>query len=146
MDFCAAAAVAAALVAGIAVSTWQTVEARKAQRATEVARISEQQQRLEAQAAQKSAETERTRADAQARKASESQHVLDLAFSQDGSRLVIYAISGQEDSVWVVNVSSSKIESRHSALRSWSEHHGAARLSPDNQRLYLPRSDSRNRR
>jgi eukaryotic-like serine/threonine-protein kinase len=301
--FTAATAVAAALVAGIGVSTWQTFESRKAQREAEVARNSEQQQRLKAQSAQNLAETERERADEQARKASESQqqsrrllyasdmnlaqqalklnnlgkarrlldrhrpqpgeedlrgwewrylwqltrssaltltnrptrgfavsfspdgtrlavgwfdgrvdlwdvpgqrlvraltdreyphrgrvafspvrnllaatsepkvvalhdldsgresilwrapdqgawYVRDLEFSQDGSRVVIYAGSTREigDQVWVVNVSSSKIENRHSTVYSESEHHGAAQLSPDNRRLYLARSEALNNR
>ncbi len=71
--------------------------------------------------------------------------VRDLAFSQDGSRVVIYTGSNPEgsDTVWVVNMSSSRIESRHPAGRSRKEwaHFGAARLSPDNRRLYLGRSD-----
>jgi WD40 repeat protein len=69
--------------------------------------------------------------------------VRDLAFSQDGSRVVIYAGSTPEigDAVWVVNVSSSQIESRHPTVYSMSVYHGAARLSPDNRRLYLARSD-----
>ncbi|HYV30147.1 MAG TPA: hypothetical protein VEO53_03395 [Candidatus Binatia bacterium] len=302
--FTAGTAVAAALVAGIGVSTWRTFESRKAQRETEVARISEQQQRVKAQSAQKVAETERERANEQARKAFESQqqsrrllydsdmnlaqqalklnnlgkarrlldrhrpqpgeedlrgwewrylwqltrssalvtltnrptrgfavsfspdgtrlavgwfdgrvdlwdvpgrrlvraltdreyphrgrvafspvrnllaataeskvvalhdldsgresilwrapdqgawYVRDLAFSQDGSRMVIYAGSTPElgDEVWVVNVSSSKIENRHSTVYSESEHHGAAQLSPDNRRLYLARSEALNNR
>jgi serine/threonine protein kinase len=43
--------------------------------------------------------------------------VRDLAFSRDGSRVVIYAGSNPEgdDAVWVVDVSSSQIESRHPA-------------------------------
>jgi serine/threonine protein kinase/WD40 repeat protein len=49
--FGAATAVVAALVAGIAISTWKTVQARKAQRETEAARNDEQRQRIEAQAA-----------------------------------------------------------------------------------------------
>jgi WD40 repeat protein len=76
--------------------------------------------------------------------------VSDLAFSQDGSRLVIYAASTPElgDAVWVVHVSSSKIESRHRTVSSYSPsgHFGAAQLSPDNQRLYLARSDFLNYR
>jgi serine/threonine protein kinase/WD40 repeat protein len=300
LAFSAAAAVAAALVAGIGVSSWQTVEARKAQRATEAARNSEQQQRLQAQSALKVAETERVRADAQARNASESQQqsrrllyasdvnlaqqalklnnlgrarglldrhrprpgeedlrgwewrylwqltrssalvtltnrpvrgfsvsfspdgtrlavgwmdgcvdlwdvpgrrllraftdrkdlspahvtfspvrnllaatsepktvtlhdldsgresvlwrapdqgkwdVHDLAFSPDGSKVVIYAGSQNQelgDAVWVVNVSSTKIESYHPTDHAFITFFGAARLSPDNQRLYLSRSD-----
>ncbi len=70
--FTAATAVAVALVAGIGVSTWQMIAARKAQRETEVARNGEQQQRLEAQSAQKVAETEQQRADAQARQLAET--------------------------------------------------------------------------
>jgi eukaryotic-like serine/threonine-protein kinase len=74
--------------------------------------------------------------------------VRDLAFSPDGSRLVIYAGSEREigDAVWVVNASSSQIESRQPTVFSDTFHHGAARLSPDNRRLYLARSDALNRR
>jgi WD40 repeat protein len=80
--------------------------------------------------------------------------VRDLAFSQDGSRLVIYAGTSVRstvtpelgDAVWVVNVSSFTIESRHPTTLSGSYHFGAARLSPDNRRLYLARSDARNKR
>ena len=68
--------------------------------------------------------------------------VRDLAFSQDGSRVVIYAGSTRElgDAVWVVNAFSSKVESRHQTTRGGSPFHGAARLSSDNRRLYLTRS------
>ena len=83
--------------------------------------------------------------------------VRDLEFSQDGSRLVIYAGSPSlrvsirstpelGDAVWVVNVSSSQIESRHPTVYSDTIHHGAARLSPDNRRLYMARSDGLNYR
>ncbi len=76
--------------------------------------------------------------------------VRDLSFSQDGSRLVIYAGSNPEgdDAVWVVNVSSSQVEHRQPAGRTHHayEHFGAARLSPDNRRLYLSRSDYLNNR
>ena len=70
--------------------------------------------------------------------------VRDLGFSQDGSRLVIYAGSTREigDEVWVVNVFSSRVESRHPTVYSAQPAFGAARLSPDSRRLYLPRSDS----
>src|SRR5258705_1928618 len=54
--FGAATAVVAALVAGIAISTWQTVQARKAQRETEAARNNERRLRMEAQAAEKKAQ------------------------------------------------------------------------------------------
>ena len=74
----------------------------------------------------------------------------DLAFSQDGSKLVIYTGSNREadDAVWVVDVSSSRIESRHPAGRSLKEyaHTGAARLSPDNRRLYWVSSEEWNGR
>jgi WD40 repeat protein/tRNA A-37 threonylcarbamoyl transferase component Bud32 len=77
-------------------------------------------------------------------------NVRDLAFSQDGSRVVIYAGSNPEcaDAVWVVNVSSSRIEGPHPAGCSQHEydHFGAARLSPDNRRLYLARNDYVNQR
>jgi len=77
--------------------------------------------------------------------------VRELAFSQDGSKLVIYAGSMQVnpelgDAAWVVNVSSTQIESRHPAPYSNPAHHGAAKLSSDNRRLYLAQSDSRNYR
>jgi len=70
--------------------------------------------------------------------------VRDLEFSQDGSRVVIYAGSDTKklgDEVWVVNVSSAKIESRHPTPFTDNQHFGRAQLSPDNQRLYLSHSD-----
>jgi WD40 repeat protein len=81
--------------------------------------------------------------------------VRDMAFSQDGSRLVIYAgiaydkrgtSTRYRDQVWVVNVSSSQIESRHPALDSGDNHFGAVQLSPDNRRLYLAHSEASNHR
>ncbi len=75
--------------------------------------------------------------------------VRDVEFSQDGSRVVIYASSRTQDlggAVWVVNVSSGKIEIQHPAGYSFSSHFGAALLSSDNQRLYLARSDNLNYR
>ncbi|MSU34784.1 MAG: hypothetical protein EXS36_06665 [Pedosphaera sp.] len=73
--------------------------------------------------------------------------VRNLSFSQDGSKLVIYARSGSDelgDEVSVVNVSSSKIESRHKIVSGYSLHGflGAAQLSPDNRRLYMTRQYS----
>ena len=68
--------------------------------------------------------------------------VRDLSFSQDGSRVVIYTAStGKVGEVWVVNVSSATVESRHSTHFSSTGYFGAARLSPDNRRLYLAHSD-----
>ena len=76
-----------------------------------------------------------------------SWNVRDLSFSQDGSRVVIYTAStGKVGEVWVVNVSSATVESRHSTHFSGTGHFGAARLSPDNRRLYLARSDQGNER
>ncbi len=74
--------------------------------------------------------------------------VRDLSFSPDGSKLVIYAGSSPElgDAVWVVDVASTQIESRHPTHRSFQPNFGAARLSPDNRRLYLARSDDSNYR
>lgn len=77
--------------------------------------------------------------------------VRDLAFSQDGSRVVIYAGSARStpefaDAVWVVNASSAEIESRHPTIYSYNPEIGAARLSPDNRRVYLARSDRPNYR
>jgi WD40 repeat protein len=81
--------------------------------------------------------------------------VRDMAFSRDGSRLAIYAGIAYDkrdpsnrdgDQVWLVNVSSSQIESRHSTLNSRDNYFGAAQLSPDNRRLYLARSDALNSR
>ena len=61
--------------------------------------------------------------------------------------MVIYtAATGKVGDVWVVNVSSATIESRHSTHFSGTGHFGAARLSPDNRRLYLARSDQGNER
>jgi serine/threonine protein kinase/WD40 repeat protein len=73
--------------------------------------------------------------------------VRNLSFSEDGSRVVIYAGTSSRqigDAVWVVNVSSGSIESRYPTFWSDTVHHGAARLSADNQRLYLARSDAAN--
>jgi eukaryotic-like serine/threonine-protein kinase len=79
--------------------------------------------------------------------------VRNLTFSQDGSKVVIYASSSTEiiiwsgtytqelgAAVWVVNVASAKIESRHAAAGNGA--HGAAQLSPDNQFLYLGHADT----
>jgi serine/threonine protein kinase/WD40 repeat protein len=81
--------------------------------------------------------------------------VHDLAFSQDGSRVVIYAGISSDDAttspatdseIWVVNTSSSQVENRFPIVRRKTYEHGvAARLSPDNRRLYLARSDALNR-
>src|SRR5882724_1545436 len=56
--FGAATAVVAALVAGIAISTWQTVQARKAQRETEAARNDERRLLMEAEVAEKKAQAQ----------------------------------------------------------------------------------------
>ncbi len=76
--------------------------------------------------------------------------VRDLSFSPDGSKLVIYAGSGDPelgDAVWVVDVASAQIESRHPTLYiDDTGFFGAARLSPDNRRLYLARSNRSNSR
>ncbi len=74
--------------------------------------------------------------------------VRHLAFSQDGSRLVIYAGSTPKfgDAAWVVNVASAQIEGPYPTACSDNFHFGAARLSPDNRHLYLARSDALNYR
>jgi len=74
--------------------------------------------------------------------------VRDLSFSPDGSKLVIYAGSGSGlgDAVWVVDAASAQIESHHPTLGTAGIFLGAARLSPDNRRLYLSRSDALNYR
>jgi hypothetical protein len=78
----AAMAVAAALVAGIGVSTWQAVKARKAQRDAEGARNSEQQQRRQAQSARKSAESEQERAQKERRRAEAYLYDADMNLAQ----------------------------------------------------------------
>jgi WD40 repeat protein/serine/threonine protein kinase len=72
--------------------------------------------------------------------------VRDIAFSQDGSKAVIYAGSTPKygDAVWVVNVDTAQIESHYPAVYSYTTHCGSARLSPDNQRLYVSHSDYQN--
>jgi WD40 repeat protein len=76
-----------------------------------------------------------------------SWNVRDLSFSLDGSRVVIYTVSTNNvGEAWVVNVSSSTIESRHTNLLYGAFFFGKARLSPDSRRLYLARSDQRNER
>jgi len=78
----------------------------------------------------------------------EAWRVKDLSFSQDGSRLAIYAGGTAElgDAVWVVNMSSSTVESRHTNVFSGSPFFGSARISPDNQRLYMTQCDRANHR
>lgn len=56
--FAAATSVVATLLAGIMISTWQMMEARKAQQETEAARVDERRQRIEAQAAEKRAQAQ----------------------------------------------------------------------------------------
>ena len=56
--FGAAAAVVAALLVGIIISTWQVIQSRKAQRETIAARNDERRLRVEAQAAEKKAEAQ----------------------------------------------------------------------------------------
>ncbi|MCX6954181.1 MAG: protein kinase [Verrucomicrobia bacterium] len=58
LAFGAAAAVMAALLAGTVVSTWQLLQARKAQRETEAARDGERQRLSEAQAAERKAQAQ----------------------------------------------------------------------------------------
>ena len=82
--------------------------------------------------------------------------VRDLSFSQDGSRLVVYTgIPSPKvhpgspllfDDIRVINVSSATIESRHATGYRGTWHHGAARLSPDNRRLYYGGGDASNYR
>jgi WD40 repeat protein len=62
--------------------------------------------------------------------------------------VVIYTASlpSKLGEVWVVNVFSFTIESRHPTLFYGTVGFGAARLSPDNRRLYLARSDQREER
>jgi WD40 repeat protein len=82
--------------------------------------------------------------------------VRDLAFSQNGSRLVIYAglpasffarsNNTTGDSIWVMNVSSGTCEGHYQAVASANFHFGAARFSPDSRRLYLSQADSLNYR
>ena len=69
--------------------------------------------------------------------------IRDLSFSQDGSRLAIYAGSSPKHgaAVWVVNVPSGTIENRYPTLCPVSWWLGAARLSPDAGRLYLSRTE-----
>ena len=72
-----------------------------------------------------------------------------LAFSQDGSRVVIYAASRtaeMSDAAWVVDVSSSKVGGPHlTGYRGYGGHMGGVQLSPNGQRLYLARIDGGNR-
>ncbi len=73
--------------------------------------------------------------------------VRDLEFSPDGSRVVIYSGSDhpdRDDEVWVVNVSSAKIENHYTTGYNVSTRFGGAQLSSDNQRLYLDRSEAWN--
>ncbi|MCF7763604.1 MAG: protein kinase [Verrucomicrobia bacterium] len=69
----------------------------------------------------------------------------DLAFSQDGSKVVFTAGTafGSSGFAWVVDVSTGKIEQ---PIPSWLDQFSlATRLSPDNRRLYLAARDSASR-
>lgn len=76
--------------------------------------------------------------------------VLDMAFSQDGSKLVIYTMRHDQnatldgatldDAVLVVNVSSAHVENCQATTHTTTGY-TAARLSPDNRRLYLARAE-----
>jgi Tol biopolymer transport system component len=70
-------------------------------------------------------------------------NVRDLAFSQDGAKLALYAGSNREigDAVWVLNTATREVESRLDVPFSYSTHCGGVRLSPDGQRLYVSISD-----
>jgi eukaryotic-like serine/threonine-protein kinase len=75
----------------------------------------------------------------------------DLTFSPDGSRVIIYAgpadaAPGPGEAAWVVDVATARTLSRHPASVLGSSHHGASRISSDNRRLYLARSDPKNYR
>jgi WD40 repeat protein len=77
--------------------------------------------------------------------------VRDLSFSEDGSKVVIYAAltspsERSTDHVWVINVSSSQAEAHRQTANSGDNHFGAAQLSPDNRYLYLASSEYRNYR
>jgi len=80
---------------------------------------------------------------------------LDMAFSQDGSKLVIYSmrydqnttpngtrLNGNrlDDAVLVVNVTSGQVENSHATSHTTTGY-TAARLSPDNRYLYLARAE-----
>jgi len=69
--------------------------------------------------------------------------VRDLSFAKDGSWLVLYAGGNRirGDAVWVIDVESGRVQGRVNTTWSDTFHHGAARLSPDGSRLFLPRSD-----
>jgi serine/threonine protein kinase/WD40 repeat protein len=75
--------------------------------------------------------------------------VRDISFSTDDSKVTIYAeaVPTQRndghayDEVDVIDVASSKVEFRYSALDAHDNHFGAAQLSADNQKLYAARSD-----
>jgi serine/threonine protein kinase/WD40 repeat protein len=70
--------------------------------------------------------------------------VRDLAFSPDGSRLVIYGVSSLEQGgrVWVVEIASRRIEGDYrTASNLQNPHFDAARLSRDNRRVVLTNCD-----
>jgi WD40 repeat protein len=75
--------------------------------------------------------------------------VRDLSFSMDGSKLVIYVAGSTVefgDAVYVLNVVSAQVESRHATPFSHSGSFGAAQISPNNRLLYIGRSDFLNQR
>ena len=79
-------------------------------------------------------------------------NVWDLSFSPDGSKVVIFAGSTPDrgDSAWVINAATAKTESQQACSYSGAldptSFIGAARITPDNRRLYLANSDLFKRR
>ena len=69
--------------------------------------------------------------------------VRDISFSPDGSRLAIYAGSAPQigAAVWVIDVTSNKIEKRYPTVSNMGYYYGATQLSPDGNHLFLARSD-----
>ncbi|MBX3732908.1 MAG: protein kinase [Verrucomicrobiae bacterium] len=74
--------------------------------------------------------------------------VRDLAYSPDGTRLVFYAgtYDGFRDEIVIADAARATVEHRFTNGCNSHRHSGAARLSPDNQRLYLSRSELHNYR
>jgi len=74
--------------------------------------------------------------------------VRDLAYSPDGTRLVFYAgnYNGFRDEILIADAARATVEHRFTNGCNSHRHSGAARLSPDNRRVYLSRSELHNYR
>ena len=66
--------------------------------------------------------------------------VRELSFSPDGSKLIVCAMDLAKGghATWILNLATTQVEAHYQTGAAPGQFFGAARLSPDNRRLYLP--------